>query len=135
MREGFHLIADCLSDSPRLSDVDLVYDFLRGLTSSVYMTPIHNPVVVKHLSHPDPEWGITGFSLIAESHISIHTYPEQKCFHLDCFSCKSFSVDAVFGYLELMLEVLKHKTFMIHRNKHMPAFMREFIQGEENTWP
>ena len=33
-------------------------------------------------------YGYTGIGILSESHISIHTYPEQRILHIDFFSCK-----------------------------------------------
>ncbi len=40
-------------------------------------------------------YGYSVFAMIAESHISIHTFPELNYFSFDCYSCKSFDVDKV----------------------------------------
>ena len=36
--------------------------------------------------HFDPQ-GVTAVALLAESHASIHTYPEEGVAHLDAFTC------------------------------------------------
>ena len=33
--------------------------------------------------------GYTGFGILSESHITIHTYPEEKKIALDLYSCKT----------------------------------------------
>ena len=54
------------------------------------MTKIMPPYVFRYDS-PDPrEWGYTGAVIIAESHITIHTYPEKHFLAMDAFSCKPF---------------------------------------------
>ena len=40
-------------------------------------------------------YGYSSFALIAESHLSIHTFPELEYFSFDCYSCKSFDVEKV----------------------------------------
>ena len=39
-----------------------------------------------HQFHP---FGVTGFVLLAESHVSVHTWPEEAYIALDIFSCSS----------------------------------------------
>jgi S-adenosylmethionine decarboxylase len=52
------------------------------------------PSYVCRYEGPKPEdWGISGFVLIAESHLSIHTFPERGLLWADIFSCKSFDAD------------------------------------------
>jgi S-adenosylmethionine decarboxylase len=45
-------------------------------------------------------YGYTAILVIAESHISLHTFPEENFFTFDCYSCKSFDVDAVIDELK-----------------------------------
>ena len=35
-------------------------------------------------------YGYSSFAMIAESHLSIHTFPEEGFFTFDCYSCKDF---------------------------------------------
>lgn len=40
-------------------------------------------------------YGYSTFLMIAESHISIHTFPELKYISFDCYSCKYFDTSLV----------------------------------------
>ena len=40
-------------------------------------------------------YGYSSFVMIAESHITIHTFPELGYFSFDCYSCKDFDEIAV----------------------------------------
>ena len=40
-----------------------------------------------HLHHFTPNGGISGVAVLAESHISIHSWPERKYAALDVFMC------------------------------------------------
>ena len=52
--------------------------------------------IAAHLAERKNEsYGYSTFAMIAESHLSIHTFPELGYFSFDCYSCKSFDVDAV----------------------------------------
>jgi len=46
-----------------------------------------------------PEKGLTAFVVLSESHISVHTYPENEAYYFDVFSCKKFNVDDVLNIL------------------------------------
>jgi S-adenosylmethionine decarboxylase len=39
--------------------------------------------------------GVTGFILLEESHVSIHTWPEHKFAAVDIFSCKPFDAEKI----------------------------------------
>ena len=40
-------------------------------------------------------YGYSTFAMIAESHLSIHTFPEFNYFSFDCYSCKNFDEELV----------------------------------------
>lgn len=88
---GPHLTIDAY-DCPRaaLEDFGVIYKFLDRLPGLIDMEKITKPYAFMHLEPGDPEWGITGFVVIATSHISIHTYPERGAAFLDVFSCRYF---------------------------------------------
>ena len=88
---GQHLTLDgygCPAD--RLADLDLIYRFLDTCPDLIGMTKIMPPYVFKYNGKVSEDWGLSGFVLIAESHISIHTFPERDYLSLDIFSCKDF---------------------------------------------
>lgn len=43
--------------------------------------------------------GVTGFILLEESHISIHTWPEHNFAAVDIFSCKPIEISKVKSFL------------------------------------
>lgn len=91
---GPHLILDGYGcPAGRLADLDHIYAFLEAMPGAIGMTPIMPPYVFKYFAKTPEDWGISGFVLIAESHISIHTYPDRQFFTLDIFSCKDFDAD------------------------------------------
>jgi S-adenosylmethionine decarboxylase len=71
----------------RLKDLALVHNFLDRMPDFLGMTKIMPPYLFQYT---DGEWGISGMVLIAESHISVHTFPGQRSLLLDVFSCKEF---------------------------------------------
>ena len=52
------------------------------------------PQVYTYRGQTPGDWGVSGFVLIAESHISIHTFPDRGYVNIDIFSCKEFDADA-----------------------------------------
>jgi len=78
---GVHLILD-LFGATRLADVELVEKTLRGCVIAAGATLLH-----VHLHRFEPGGGITGVAVLAESHLSIHTWPEAEYAALDIFMC------------------------------------------------
>ncbi|MBI4153737.1 S-adenosylmethionine decarboxylase [Candidatus Woesearchaeota archaeon] len=94
---GTHLTVDAFEcDSLRLYEEKRVRKFLEELPRIIGMTPIAEAQIVNY-KNPKKELdaGISGFVMIAESHISIHTYPYRGCLFMDVFSCKPFDVEKV----------------------------------------
>lgn len=79
--DGQHLIAD-LHGCTRIDDVARIERALRAAASAAGAT-----VIDLRLHHFGPGSGVTGMALLAESHISIHTWPEHGYAALDCFLC------------------------------------------------
>lgn len=52
-------------------------------------------------------YGYSTFAMIAESHLSIHTFPELEYFSFDCYSCKHFDIDKVIEVMKEHFEITK----------------------------
>ncbi len=76
-----------------MGDSDFIYRFLDEYPPSIGMTKIASPAVYTYHGPKPQDWGISGFVLIAESHISIHTFPQRGYINIDVFSCKEFDAD------------------------------------------
>lgn len=86
-----HLIVDGYgADSEKLKDADLIHRFLDEYPSAIGMTKIVPPQVYTYHGKKPEDWGVSGFVIIAESHISIHTFPDRRYVNIDIFSCKDF---------------------------------------------
>ena len=95
-----HLIVDGFDGDPQaLRDADLVHVFLDSYPSEISMTKIAPPQVYTYRGKQPEDWGLSGFVLIAESHISVHTFPDRGHVNIDIFSCKPFDGD---GALEIV---------------------------------
>lgn len=82
-------------DWHKLQDLPALYELLDSLPGRINMTKIMPPIVTRYVGVSPEDWGISGFVMIAESHISVHTFPEHKEVSVDIFSCKLFDTDPV----------------------------------------
>jgi S-adenosylmethionine decarboxylase len=78
---GTHLLID-LWGATKLDDIDLIERTLRAGADAAGATILHC-----HLHHFEPNGGVSGVLVLAESHISIHTWPEASYAALDVFMC------------------------------------------------
>lgn len=78
---GLHLLVD-LWETERLDDAPWIEAALRAAALAARATVLHG-----HFHVFTPHGGITGVLLLAESHITIHTWPERQFAAIDLFMC------------------------------------------------
>ena len=78
---GSHLIID-LWDAEYLDDIGVVELAIRRAIKAAGATLVH-----LHLHEFQPSGGVSGVAVLAESHISIHTWPERDYAAVDVFMC------------------------------------------------
>ena len=111
-----HLIIDGYSsDSDILQSEEFIYQLLDQYPAEIGMTKISSPYVLRYVGTNPEDWGVSGFVLIAESHISIHTFVEQRRVHIDVFSCKDFDADQTIQDLNDRLHLTEVKTYLLAR--------------------
>ena len=78
---GMHLLVD-LWGATNLGDPALIDVALREAAITAGATILHS-----HFHHFSPNGGVSGVVVLAESHISIHTWPERDFAAIDLFMC------------------------------------------------
>ena len=78
---GTHLILD-FWEASQLNDLGLMEHTLTQGVEASGATLLH-----LHLHHFTPNYGISGVAVLAESHISVHTWPERGYAAFDIFMC------------------------------------------------
>ena len=104
---GVHLIIDCY-DAQRLDDIDFIEQTLIRCISASNATLINI-----HLHHFHPN-GVSGVAVLAESHISVHTWPESNYAAFDVFMCGNTQPEAC---IEIMQEAFKPSRLTV--NEHL----------------
>lgn len=118
---GQHLMVDGYNGNKyKLQDLDLVYSFLNNLPIILYMTKIMPPYVFKYHGEKKEDWGISGVVIIAESHVSLHTFPEKQYLSCDVFSCKEFNSNIVQKYIKDIFRIEKTEINLLNRGLEFP---------------
>ena len=91
---GTHLIID-LFGAERLDDLKHIKETLKRCVEVAGATLLHI-----HLHHFTPNGGVSGVAVLAESHISIHSWPEASYAALDVFMCGNAKPHAAIDVLK-----------------------------------
>ncbi|MFA4909916.1 MAG: adenosylmethionine decarboxylase [Desulfobacteria bacterium] len=122
---GQHLIVDGYGgNSKKMENMELIYNFLDTYPEKMEMTKIMPPYVFKYIGKKPEDWGLSGVVLIAESHISIHTFPLKQYLSLDIFSCKTFDSDNAVRVIEDMFCLTKTEIKLLNRGLEFPRDIR-----------
>jgi S-adenosylmethionine decarboxylase len=91
---GKHMIID-LWGAKDLDKLDVMEAAMRKCVEVCGATLLHI-----HLHHFQPNGGISGVAVLAESHISVHTWPEYNYAAFDVFMCGESKPELAVGILQ-----------------------------------
>lgn len=127
---GPHLMLDCKScNLDKIGDVAYVFDVLNTLPEKIGMTKITQPYVFPYSGLIPEDKGVTGIVVIAESHLSFHSFTEKDYFFFDLFSCKPFNVEAAKQYI---IEAFEAKEVEIHYAERGRDFPRSGLPASKD---
>ncbi|HYH02568.1 MAG TPA: adenosylmethionine decarboxylase [Bacillota bacterium] len=107
---GAHVLADFWGcQFEKLDDAELLMNALRQAAQIAKMT-----ILGEKSFKFDPQ-GFTGILLLSESHISIHTYPEQGYAAVDVYTCGDGMTQKAIDYLKEVLKPTNVKEMQIRR--------------------
>ena len=82
-----------------------------------------NATVLNLISNKFEPQGVTAIALLAESHISIHTWPESSYSAVDIFTCgQNMMPELASQYLIEALKAEEHSLRVIERNPPLEVF-------------
>lgn len=108
---GRHLIIDFWG-AEKLDDVSHMESALRIAIEKSKATLLHI-----HLHHFSPNGGISGVAVLAESHISVHTWPEKNFAAFDVFMCGNSEPHKAVEVLKEFFKPTEHSVKTIKRGK------------------
>jgi len=113
---GNYLAIDGLNcDKNKLRDENLISSVLSSLPLEIGLRKMTEPKVLYHKAKDRSESGVTGFVLLCESHISIHTYPEKRFMVLDIFSVKEFDINKMVNHVKQLFGIKEVKINLLKR--------------------
>jgi len=110
---GTHLLLD-LHGCRRSDDLDYVK---RVCTEAAVATGA--TVIGEHFHHFGDGCGVSGVVLLAESHLSIHTWPEHQFVSADVYVCGTCDAEKAFPVLVKGFEAVDHSTVLVNRAARM----------------
>jgi len=118
MHFGEHITIDGYGGSyEKLNNKELVLGCLSELPEKLEMNKLAEPSIyyAPENNYKDPG-GWSGFVVIAESHISIHTFPNKGFISADVYTCKNgINVDLVLNYFREKFELKEIESHFIKR--------------------
>ena len=106
----------------KLNDKELIVGALNELTEKIGMKKLAEPSVYQALPNgkKDPG-GWSGFVVIQESHISIHTFPARGFLSADVYSCKNgLDVELIVNYFKNAFNLQDIEQHFIKRGTRYP---------------
>lgn len=91
---GNHLLID-LFGAARLDDSDYMLEVLRQCVEASHATLLH-----LHCHQFSDSGGLSAVAVLAESHITVHTWPERDFAAFDVFMCGATQPEKVVGILQ-----------------------------------
>ena len=75
---------------------------------------------VSHDFHQFNPYGVSGVVVIAESHFTIHTWPEKDYAAVDIFTCGEMDADAAIEYLRSFFDAGQMTVKVLQRGTSLP---------------
>ncbi len=116
-----HVTIDLYGVIPSLlSDEALLRSFLEELPEVIGMQKA-SPVFLEEISTSNPlDDGLSGFVIIATSHVSLHAWPPYNMINIDIFSCEPFHTGTVIDVVTQRFHSQDIETHVIERATRSP---------------
>ena len=133
---GPHLTLDLYDcDKEKLADFEYVKKVLSEMPEKLGMNKFSEPQVTDVPGQGDHSFdrgGVTGFVILIESHMAIHTFPDDKYASFDIFSCKEFDINYAANQLMQKLGAKKvEKNFIVRGREFVKHYPRSTVKAAE----
>jgi S-adenosylmethionine decarboxylase len=117
---GRHVIIELWGCGDAINDAILVEDAMRNAVKAA------NATLLNIFVHEFSPQGVTGVAVLAESHLSIHTWPEYGYVAADVFTCGSTTrPEAAAEVLRQAFDARKAEVRELERGVMPPALKQE----------
>ena len=115
---GKHMICDLtnIRNMTHLESMDKMHELLEDICNKFDFT------ILTKTQHKFEPQGLTILYMLSESHISIHTFPEQHYLALDIYTCRDYEDDTV--YMEIYDKLVK----WFHCDRDVPMIISRGIK-------
>ena len=112
MQYGKHLLVEVITKNPKGLDnknfIKGVFDkIIRAAKMTAVLPTVFYKFPKKANAPKNTASGLTAFSIVQESHLSIHTWPEDNYFAFDLFSCRDFDEKKVIRIIKKSFQIKK----------------------------
>ena len=121
---GIHYMVDGYrAPAQRLRDRERLTRILSDLPARLGMHGLHEPLVVEvGPNNKKDSGGLSGFVIVAESHISFHTFPNRGFVSIDVYTCQDdLDTDALFAGFKETFEFVDQDVHLVKRGERYPA--------------
>ncbi len=122
---GTHLIIE-VAEGTGLDDAERIETAFREIVAAAGATLLHI-----HLHRFSPQ-GVSGVAVLAESHISVHTWPEIRYGAFDVFMCGDARPEAAVPVLERIFATDKVQVQTLYRGEEIVTAALVGKAGEES---
>ena len=115
---GKHMICDLtnIRNMTHLESMDKMHELLEDICNKYDFT------ILTKIEHKFEPQGLTILYMLSESHISIHTFPEQHYLALDIYTCRDYEDNTV--YMEVYDKLVK----WFHCDRDVPTILSRGIK-------
>ncbi len=111
---GPHLMLELEGYHP--DDLDGLFELFDRFPAEVGMTPIMRPMLLRDRD-PSGSPVLSVLTMIAESHIALHVFPEKRLAYFDLFSCRFFDRAVVESRIRALLPAEAASARLIPRGR------------------
>lgn len=122
---GKHMICDLtnIRNMTHLESMESMHELLNDICVKYDFT------ILSKTQHTFEPQGLTILYMLSESHISIHTFPEQHYLAFDIYTCRDYEDDSV--YMDIYDTLVK----WFHCDRTIPTILLRGISSTQVAFP